>query len=328
MTARRLVRIALLILALLATPLAAGAQQAEKVYRLGVLGGGAPPPSRAPAGLIEALRGLGYVEGRNLRVESRYAEGRPELLPNLAAELAQLNVDVIVSFTAPATAAAKAATSTIPIVMSDVGDPVASGLVASLARPGGNVTGLSFASAEIVRRALDTFKAAVPSITRVAVVRDPANLAHTQGQRQMEAVAKDLGITLEPIDGTSAADLDRVFAAVLGQRPDALALLPLRTRLADLRRVTDFAMTNRLPTLAVEARYVAAGALLTYFQEERDRFRKLAGYIDRILKGAKPGDLAIDQSATYRLVINLKTAKALGLTIPPSVLARADRVIQ
>jgi putative ABC transport system substrate-binding protein len=230
-------------LTLLAAPFDAEAQPAEKVYRIGVLTGGSPSPPRVLSPLTEALRELGYVEGRNLVIEGRYAEGRLENLPNLAAELVRLRVDVIVTFTTPATASAKRATATIPIVMTDVGDPVASGLVASLARPGGNVTGLSIASAEIGRKALEVLKEAVPSIARVAVVRNPTNPAHVLAYREMEAVARDLGVQLGPIDGGSAADLNRVFTDVLGQHPDALLVLPLHTKLSDLRRIADFAVS-------------------------------------------------------------------------------------
>jgi ABC-type uncharacterized transport system substrate-binding protein len=320
--------VALLCFFLIAAPPAAEAQQAERVYRIGVLTGGSLSSPRVLSPLTEALRELGYVEGRNLVIEGRYAEGRPESLPNLAAELVRLRVDVIVTFTTPATVSAKRATATIPIVMADVGDPVASGLVASLARPGGNVTGLSIASSEIGRKALEVLKETVPSIARVAVVRNPTNPAHVLGYREMEAVARGLGVELGPIDGGSAADLDRVFTDILGQHPDALLILPLHTKLSDLRRIAAFAVKNRLPTSAVEARYTEAGLLMACFPEARDRFRRLGVYIDKILKGAPPADLPVEQPAKYQLVINLKTATALGLTIPPSVLARADEIIK
>jgi ABC-type uncharacterized transport system substrate-binding protein len=312
----------------LVAPLAVEAQPMGKVYRIGVLTGGSLSSARLLAPLTGALRELGYVEGQNLVIEGRYAEGRAESLPNLASELVRLRVDVIVTFTTPATAAAKRATATIPIVMTDVGDPVASGLVASLARPGGNVTGLSIASSEIGAKALEVLKEAVPSVARVAVVRNPTNPAHVLGYREMEAVARGLGVELGPIDGGSAADLDRVFTEVLAQHPEALVVLPLHTKLSDLRRIADFAVKNRLPTSAVEARYTEAGLLMAYFPEARDRFRRLGVYINEILKGARPADLPVEQPSKYELVINLKTAKALGLTIPPSLLARADQVIE
>ena len=236
---------------------------------------------------------------------------------------------MIVTITTPATAAAKDATETIPIVMTDVGDPVATGLIASLARPGGNVTGLSIAGAEIAKKALEVLKEAVPSIARVAVVRNPTNPAQVLGYREMEALARVLGVELRPIDGSSGADLDRIFTDVLGQHPDALLVLPLHTKLSELRRLADFAVKSRLPTTsAAEARYAEAGLLIACFPEARDRYRRLGVYVDRILKGALPADLPVEQSAKYQLVINLRTAKALGLTIPPAVLARADEVLQ
>lgn len=199
-------------LAVLAAPLAAEAQPATETYRVGLLAGGLPPSHRAP--LTKALRELGYVEGQNLIIESRHAEGRPERLSSLAAELVQLKVDVIVTVTTPATVAAKDATATIPIVMTDVGDPLATGLVASLARPGGNVTGLSIAGSEIVKEALEVLKDAVPSIGRVAVVRGPTNSAQVLGYREMEVLGKTLGVELRPVDGISGADLDAYSTSV------------------------------------------------------------------------------------------------------------------
>ena len=277
--------------------------------------------------LTEALRELGYVEGQNLLIESRYAEGRPENLPSLAAELVRLKVDVIVTVATPATAAAKDATATIPIVMTDVGDPVATGLVASLARPGGNVTGLSIAGSEIPKKALEVLKEAVPSLARVAVVRNPTNPAQELGYREMEA-GKALGVTLRPIDGISGADLDRIFTDVRGHDPDALLVLPLHARFSDLRRIADFAVKNRLPASSLQAGSAEAGFLMACFPRAGHRFPRVGMYVDKILKGAKPGDLPIEQATEFHLVINLKTAKALGLTIPPVVLARADEVIQ
>jgi ABC-type uncharacterized transport system substrate-binding protein len=212
----------------LAAPLAAEGQP-EKVHRIGVLAGGSPPSHRGP--LTDALRELGYVEGRNLVIEGRYAEGRPERLPGLAAELVRLRVDVLVTFATPATMAAKAATATIPIVMTDVGDPVAGGLVATLARPGGNVTGLAVVGSEIGRRALEMLKEAVPPIARASVVKDPMNPAYVRGYADMEAVATRLGITLGSIDGRSGADLDRAFAVALRDQPEGLLVLPLHATL-------------------------------------------------------------------------------------------------
>jgi putative ABC transport system substrate-binding protein len=322
----RLTALTTLAVALLAASLAAEAQPTTRPYRVGLLAGGLPPSHRAP--LTEALRELGYVEGQNLLIESRYAEGRPERLPNLAAELVLLKVDVIVTVTTPATAAAKGATATIPIVMTDVGDPLATGLVASLPRSGGNVTGLSIAGAEIAKRALEVLKEAVPSIGRVAVVRGPTNPAQVFGYREMEILGKALGVVLRPVDGIFGADLDRIFTDVRGHDPDALFVMPLHAKFSDWRRIADFAVKSRLPASGGDARSAEAGLLLACFPQEGNRFPRVGVFVDKILKGASPADLPIEQSTKSKLVINLKTAKALGLTIPPAVLARADEVIQ
>ena len=311
---------------LFAAPLGAEAQPATNTYRIGLLAGGSPPSHRAP--LTEALRELGYVEGQNLLIESRHAEGRFERLPSLAAELVRLKVDVIVTVTTPATVAAKGATASIPIVMTDVGDPLATGLVASLARPGGNITGLSIDGSEIVKKALEVLKDAVPSIGRVAVVRGSTNAAQAFGYREMEVLGKALGVVLTPVDGISGTDLDRIFTDVRGLDPDALFVMPLHSRLSDWRRIADFAVKNRLPTSGLDVRSAEAGLLIACFPQGGNRFGRVAVCVDKIFKGASPADLPIEQSTKSKLAINLKTAKALGLTVPPAVLARADEVIQ
>jgi len=313
-------------LALLAVPSAARAQPAAGTYRVGLLAGGSPPSHRAP--LTEALRELGYVEGQNLVIESRHAEGRPEKLPALAGELVRLKVDVIVTVTTPATTAAKDATATIPIVMTDVGDPLATGLITNLARPGGNVTGLSIAGAEIAKKGLELLKDALPSIRRVTVVRGPTNPAQVFGYRELEALGQTLGVLLRPVDGISGADLDRVFTEVRAHDPDALVVMPLHARFSDWRRIADFALGKPLPTSGGDARSAAAGLLMAWFPQEGNRFPRVGVFVDKILKGASPVDLPVEQSTNSKLVINLRTAKALGLTIPPAVLARADEVIQ
>lgn len=288
---------------LLAAPLAVNAQPAAKTYRVGLLAGGSPPSHRAP--LTEALRELGYVEGQNLLIESRYAEGRPESLPSLAAELLRLKVDVIVTVTTPATAAAKGASASIPIVMTDVGDPLATGLIANLARPDGNVTGLSIAGSEVAKKALEVLKGAVPSIGRVAVVRGPTNPAQVFGYREMEVLAKALGVLLSPIDGISGADLDRIFTDVRGLDPDALFVMPLHTRFSDWRRIADFAVKNRWPTSGGDARSAEAGLLMACFPQEGNRFSRVGVFVDKLLKGASPADLPVEQSTKSKLAINL-----------------------
>ena len=313
-------------LALLAAPLAAEAQPATTIHRVGLLAGGSPPSHRAP--LTEALRELGDVEGQTLLIESRHAEGRPERLPSLAAELVRLKVDVIVTVTTPSTAAAKDATATIPIVMTDVGDPQATGLVASLARPGGNVTGLSIAGSEITKKALEALKDAVPSVGRVAVVRGAANPAQVFGYRELELFAKGLGVVLRPVAGISGAELDRVFTDVRGHDSDALLVMPLHSRFSDWRRIADFAVKSRLPASGVDARSADAGLLMACFPQDSTSFRRVAVFVDKILKGASPADLPVEQSTKSNLVINLTIARALSLTIPPAVLARADAIIR
>src|SRR5262245_20286575 len=314
----RLAVLATVALVLLAASLTAEAQPTTGPYRVGLLAGGLPPSHRAP--LTEALRELGYVEGQNLLIESRYAEGRPERLPTLAGELVRLKVDVIVTVTTPATEAAKDATRTIPIVMTDVGDPLATGLIASLARPGGNVTGVSIAGSEIAKKGLEVLKDALPFIRRVTVVRGPDNPAQVFGYQEMEALGKTWGVVLRPVDGISGADLDRVFTDVGGHELDALLVMPPHSRFRDWGRIADFAVRNRLPASGGDARSAQAGLLMGWFPQEGNRFPRVAAFVDKILKGASPADLPVEQSTSHTLVINLKTAKALGLTIPPAVL--------
>jgi ABC-type uncharacterized transport system substrate-binding protein len=251
--------------------------------------------------------------------------GGPSACPAWPLNSSRLKVDVIVTVTTPATVAAKDATATIPIVMTDVGDPLATGLIASLARPGGNVTGLSIAGSEIAKKALAVLKDAVPSISRVAVVRGPTNPAQVFGYREMEILGNASGVAL---DGISGADLDRIFTAVRGLDPDALLVMPLHTTRADWRRIGAFAMKSHLPVSGGDARASEAGLLMACFPHEGNRFPRVGVFIDQILKGASPADLPVEQSTKSKLVINLNTAKALGLTIPPAVLAGADEVIQ
>jgi putative ABC transport system substrate-binding protein len=272
------------------------------------------------------LRERGYVDGQSIAIESRH--GAMDRLPDLAAELVRLRVDAIVTVATPAALAAKQATSTIPIVMTLVGDPVGSGLVASLARPGGNVTGLSLFSPEVFPKALELLKETVPRVSRVAVLMDPTNPAHVVLKNDLDAAGKVLGVNVQRIDVRSAADLDGAFAAALRQRAGAFFVFPLRLAAPDLQRIVEFAVENRMPTLASFGAYVEAGGLMSYGPNFRDQLRRAGIYIDKILKGAKPADLPVEQPTMFELVINLKTAKALGLTIPQSVLIRADQLIQ
>jgi ABC-type uncharacterized transport system substrate-binding protein len=315
---------------LLAAPLAAEAQ-GGKIPRIGYLGWAPPTTTPASQGdikdaFLKGLRERGYVEGQSIAIEYRF--GTMDQLADLAAELVRLRVDAILAVATPAARAAKQATSTIPIVMVVVGDPVGGGLVASLGRPGGNVTGPSWLSSEVFPKALELLKEAVPRVSRVAMLMDPTNAAQLASKNDLDVAARGLRLTLQRIDVRTGADLDGAFAAALRQRADAFYRLPLLIAPADSQRILEFAVKNRMPTLVFSKESVEAGGLMSYGPNLRDHSRHAAYYIDKILKGAKPADLPVEQPTKFELVINLKTAKALGFTIPPSVLGRADEVIQ
>ena len=315
--------------ALCSAPSVSSAQQASKVYRIGFLSyQGCPIPPNSMGPFRQGLRELGYVEGQNIIIECRGAPGAPDRLPGLAAELVRLPVDVLVAAGTASALAAKQATKTIPTVMVYVGDPVGSGLVTSLARPGGNVTGLSVLTPDMVPKALEILKEAAPSVSRVAVWMDPANPGQTLADKQMDAAAKILGVTPERVDVRTAANLDAAFAAALRQRAEALFVHPLPIALLDLQRIAQFAIKNRLPTIAIIPRQAREGLLMSYGPNQAEPYRRAGTYIDKILKGAKPADLPVEQPTKFELVINLKTAKALGLTIPQSLLRRADELIE
>jgi len=312
-----------------ATPRAAGAQQLSKVPRIGLLG------TDSPAGAAnrledfrQGLRDLGYVEGQNIAIEYRWAEGRVERVPDLAAQLVGLKVDVIVATSSPMALAAKKATRTIPIVFVTAADPVASGLVAGIARPGGNVTGVSLLAPEIVARQLQLLKEAVPTVSRVAVLSNPGNSYTTLLVKEIEAAARSLGVRVEIVEVRGVDAFDSAFSAVTKARPGALFVLFDPMFFAHRKRIAEIANKNRLPAMYPHKEYAEAGGLIAYGVDLRDNFRRAATYVDKILKGAKPADLPVEQPAKFELVINLKTAKALGLTIPPSLLQRADQVIE
>ena len=316
-------------LSLILEPLAAEAQQqAGKVYRIGFLRYvGCAEPAHFTE-LRQGLRELGYAEGHNLVIECRAAPGNAERMPDLAAELVRLNVDVLVAEGTPAALAAKQATRTIPIVMVYIGDPVASGLVNSLGRPGGNVTGSTMLAPEIVRKTLQLLKEAAPVISRVTVLMDPTNPGQTLPDQQMAAAAEVLGVRPQRADIVTSADLDKAFAAVLRQRAQALLVYPLPLAPVEFQRITEFAIKNRLPTATWHPAYGRAGLMMFYGTKVAEQFRHAGVHIDKILKGTQPADLPVEQPTKFELVINLKTAKALGLTIPQSILIRADQVIQ
>ena len=317
---------------LLLAPLAAGAEQPGKVFRIGILGNvplTSPEGARLWGAFIQGLRELGYVEGQNITIMHRSSEGRYERLPDLAAELVRLKVDVIVAPAAQNPVAAKQATRTIPIVMTSHPDPVASGLVASLARPGGNVTGLSArAGPEIVGKQLELLKEAVSEVSRVAVLGNPGNQAYPLLLGEAKVAARSLRVQLQHLEVREPDGFDRAFAAMTRERAGALLVQADGMFLLHRTRIAVLAAKSRLPAMYQLREHVEAGGLMSYGASLPDLFRRAATYVDKILKGAKPADLPVEQPTRFELVINLKTAKVLGLTIPQSVLIQADQVIE
>ncbi len=317
--------------ALLTAPFA-DAQQTPKVPRIGFLVANLAARPHLREAFRQGLRDLGYVEGRNVVIESRDAEGKIERLPALAAELVALKVDVIVTAGGTPTAlAAKQATRTLPIVFAAASDPVQSGLVTSLARPGGNVTGLSLLAPELVGKCMEQLKQAVPGVSRVAVLWQPGAHGERMDKDMLkgaEVSGRALGVRLQFVEARGLADFDRAFSDMTGAHAGALTVLGSGMFTSERRRLVDLAAKNRLPAMYPWREFVDAGGLMAYGANLADLHRRAATYVDRILKGAKSGDLPVEQPTKFELVINLKTAKALGLTIPPSVLQRADEVIQ
>ena len=315
---------------LLVAPLAADAQQAGKVSRIGFLGVRSPSdtaPQLDP--FRQGLRDLGWVEGQNIVIEYRWAHGRLDRLPDLAMELVHLEVDVIVTHSTPGVLAAKQATSTIPVVMTAVSDPVGSGIIASLARPGRNITGLAaYAGLEVVGKMLELLKEVVPKVSRVAVLSNPANRGHALALKEAETSARALGVRLQTLEARGPNEFHSAFAAMARERAGALFVLPDPIFFAHRTQLADLAAKNRLPSIYGLREHVDAGGLLAYAPSLTDMYRRAATYVDKILKGAKLGDLPVEQPTKFELVVNLKTAKALRLTIPQSVLFRADAVVQ
>jgi putative ABC transport system substrate-binding protein len=305
------------------------AQAPPTVRRIGVLSGFSPSVD-APSyqELLLALRHLGWVEGKNISIEYRYADGSHGRLPDLAADLVRLKVDVIVTTATSDALAAQKATRAIPIVMVAAGDPVANGLVESLARPGGNVTGLSQTLQELGGKRLELLKEMVPKLSRVAVLWNPQSASATLNWKENQQPARQLGIQLHSLEVRSPNELDKAFEAATRAGAGALAILPDPVISTNLKRIVDFAAKSRLPSIYQWSEFADVGGLVTYGTDRADLFRPAATYVDKILKGTKPGDLPVEQPTKVELVVNLKTAKALGITIPPSVLVRADRVIE
>ena len=308
----------------------AQAQQPAKVPRIGYLGGTSPA---AYAGRIEAfrqgLRELGYVEGKNLVIERRYAEGKPDRLGELAAELVRLKVDIIISAGPAVTRFLKAATSTIPIVMTNEGDPVGSGFVVSLSRPGGNITGLSSLAPELSGKRLELLKETVPKLSRVAVLGNSTEPANAQSLREVDLAAGAMGVKVQYLDILSPKDLETSFRAASKGRADAiLNLVAGAIATANRPQIIELAVKSRLPAIYNSAEFVDAGGLMSYAASLTDLSARAAVYVDKILKGRTPADLPVEQPTKFEFIVNLKAAKQIGLTIPPNVLVRADKVIK
>ena len=302
------------------------AQQPKKVPRIGLLVPSSSDSTRKDA-FLQGLRDLGYVEGKNITIEYRYTEGQLDRLPDLAAELVRLNVDVIVTAAISSVRAAKKATATIPIVFASVGDAVDSGLVSSLARPGGNATGLTFLAPELDGKRLELLKEAFPKVTRVAFLwRVPA--ARGNPLKETEAVAKTLGLRLQSLEVRGPDDFESAFKAAKSGGAEALLVISNPLSNTYRARIVDLAAKNRLPGIYPLTDFVEDGGLMSYGADILDNWRRAATYVDKILKGANPGDLPVEQPKKFEFVINLKAAKQIGVTIPPNVLARADRVIR
>ena len=323
--------ITLLGTAVVASSVMARAQQSMKVYRVGILGSSmarTAPTEALHGALLGRLRELGYAEGQNLIVERRFTEGRNERYHALTTELVNLKVDLIVAPGTAAALAAKAVTSIIPIVTVVVGDPVGSQLIASLDRPGGNVTGTSSSASDIAAKELELLKEIVPHLSRVAVLFNPTNTLHVALLKDLEVAATILRVSLQSVSVRAPNEIDSAFAKIAKDPAEALIALDDPLMALQSRRIVELAMLQQLPTISTERSYAEAGALLSYGANFPDLFRRAATYVDKILRGAKPADIPVEQPTSFELVINLKTAKALGLSLPPTLLARANEVIE
>jgi putative ABC transport system substrate-binding protein len=308
---------------------AARAQAPAKVRRIGLLSPFSPSDTAlGHQAFRQGLRDLGWVEGKNINIEYRYAEGRSDRLPDLAADLVRLKVDVIVASDNADALVAQKATRTIPIVMASAGDPVATGLVESLARPGGNVTGLSQMTVEMVGKRLELLREMVPKLSRVAVLWNPQGAAATLNWKEIQLPARQMGVQLHSLEVRSPDDFDQALEDATRARADALFIIADPVVVTNLKRIADLAAKSRLPSIFQLSEFADAGGLVAYGPDLADMFRRAATFVDKVLKGAKPGDLPIEQPTKVELVVNLKTAKALGITVPQSVRLRADRVIE
>jgi len=330
MTATRIVVMVTLALSLLAAPLAAEAQPTGTFYRVGLLTAGGVSTERSASldAFRQSLRALGYAEGRNLVIEYRYAEGELDRLPGLAADLVARRVAVIVTVSTPAAQAAKGVTNTIPIVMATAGDPVGTGLVASLAQPGANITGLSLLSTDITAKRLELLRELIPKSTRFAFLGNSTIPPEVRGFRESEAAARVVGVTIEFLESRDLSEFDAAFATVRRKGVDAVIVTESTRNTEQRDRIVRLAATHRIPAMYGRREFVDAGGLLSYGPSYVEFFRRAAVYVDKILKGAKPAEMPVEQPTKFELVINHKTAKALGLTIPQSLLLRADEVIE
>lgn len=327
MKRRRFAGLALAVV-LFPAALAVGAPPAGKAYRIGFLWDSPQVFPEAIEAFRRGLRELGYVDGRNLVIEYRWAEGKPERMRELAEELVRMKVDIIMAPSSVYTEAAKRATSTIPIVFMSHADPLRSGHVANLARPGGNVTGLSIMMTETNVKSLELFKEAVPGLSRVAVVWDPATPSHGPGLKAIEGAAPSLGLLIQSVPVRSDADYEAAFSAMVRNRADGVLVLSTPMFIARAKRLAELALTHKLPSLFGPKDHVAAGGLMSYSPDRRDLYRRAAIFVDKILRGADPADLPVEQPVQFELIINLKTAKTLGLVISQAMLTRADQIIQ
>jgi len=310
-------------------PLAVGAQPAGKVYRIGFLGNSTAALEADLVGPFrEGLRELGYVEGQNIVIEYRWAEGKYERFPALIAELLAQRVEVIVTAGTPASLAVKKATTSVPLVMVAVGNPVATGLVASLARPGGNITGSSSTSEELEGKRLELLRQVIPKLSHVAVFWNPENPTLMTSLREMRAAAQVLRIKVQVLEVRTSGEFEETFKAIVRERPGALLVMGDRLFLHNRQRIMDFATKQRLPTVPTHPELIEAGGLMAFGPSYPGMHRRAAYFVDRILKGAKPADLPVERPTKFELVVNLKAAKALGLKIPPSLLHRADQVLE
>jgi len=311
-------------------------QQAAKISRVGLLSPGAPfDAGRNPSALAvlfgalrESLRELGYGEGRNIVIESRWAEGKYDQLPRLAAELIGLKVDVIVTYGTPAAQAAQRATGTIPIVMAGIIDPVASGLIRNLARPGGNITGQSMMSPDLVAKQLEMLKEVVPKLSRVALLSNPANPGNAPQVQYGQDAGRALGLQIQALKASNPGDIDRAFSVMSEERAGGLVVLVDAALLDHRARIVDLAARSHLPAMYGLSDYTEAGGLMAYGPNRLAMFQHAATYVDKILKGAKPGDLPVEQPTKFELIVNMKTVKALGIKIPDSIMLRADKIIE